>query len=398
LTPETTTTQTTSAVQTGVVALFLLAILISSLLIQTATGSTQAVLFVIGIGFGIVLLHALFGFTGGWRRFIRQRDSRPVRAHLLLLMLTAFLFFPLLGNAFPTIHVSGAISPVGYSVLVGAFLFGIGMQLGGGCGSGTLYTFGQGQMDMLLTLIFFIVGATVGSAHLPWWLALGDLGTISIIQQFGWIPALLLTLAVLGFLYVITQQFDRKKNGEVKSLFAGTREPWLQTLLFGRWPLWWAVIALAILNLATMLVAGHPWSITFAFGLWGTKIWSALGGDISQWQYWQSAYPAIALNSSVLNDVTSVMDLGLILGAGLAAALAGRFAPPTQFSASKWLAVVVGGLCLGYGARLAFGCNIGALVAGISSGSAHGWLWLGSGFIGNILGSQLRYWIKLDKV
>ena len=45
------------------------------------------------------------------------------------------------------------------------------MQLGGGCGSGTLYTMGQGQVDMLITLIFFIVGATLGSAHLHWWLS-----------------------------------------------------------------------------------------------------------------------------------------------------------------------------------------------------------------------------------
>jgi uncharacterized membrane protein YedE/YeeE len=30
------------------------------------------------------------------------------------------------------------VSPVGISVVVGAFMFGVGMQLGGGCASGTL--------------------------------------------------------------------------------------------------------------------------------------------------------------------------------------------------------------------------------------------------------------------
>jgi uncharacterized membrane protein YedE/YeeE len=57
---------------------------------------------------------------------------------------------------------------------------------------------------------------------------------------------------------------------------------------------------------------------------------------------------------------------------------------------------VIGGLLLGYGARLAFGCNIGALLAGISSGSLHGWLWLVSGFAGNIAGVYLRIAFKLD--
>jgi hypothetical protein len=32
----------------------------------------------------------------------------------------------------------GTFGPVGISVLVGSFVFGLGMQLGGGCGSGTL--------------------------------------------------------------------------------------------------------------------------------------------------------------------------------------------------------------------------------------------------------------------
>ena len=41
------------------------------------------------------------------------------------------------------------------------------------------------------------------------------------------------------------------------------------------------VVALAGLNFATLVVAGHPWSITYAFGLWGAKLWSAVGGDLS---------------------------------------------------------------------------------------------------------------------
>ena len=46
----------------------------------------------------------------------------------------------------------GAIAPLGVSLVVGAFTFGIGMQLANGCGSGTLYTVGGGSGRMLLAL------------------------------------------------------------------------------------------------------------------------------------------------------------------------------------------------------------------------------------------------------
>jgi len=42
------------------------------------------------------------------------------------------------------------------------------------------------------------------------------------------------------------------------------------------------------------------------------------------------------------------------------------------------------------GARLAYGCNIGAYFSGISSASLHGWLWLAAAFVGSILGTRLR--------
>ena len=38
---------------------------------------------------------------------------------------------------------------------------------------------------------------------------------------------------------------------------------------------------------------------------------------------------------------------------------------------------------MGYGARLAFGCNIGALFSGIASGSLHGWLWMAAALAGH---------------
>ncbi|MGB5397810.1 MAG: YeeE/YedE family protein [Gammaproteobacteria bacterium] len=373
-------------------------ILFISLFAQQSLAGNQYLSFLIGVGLGITLLHAAFGFSGGWRVLIRERNSSGIRAQLLLIALTSMLFFPLLGNVFPAVQAGAALAPVGTSVIVGAFLFGIGMQLGGGCGSGTLYTMGQGQVDMLITLTFFIVGATLGSAHLHWWLSLPGYSSISLIETFGWWQALLAQLLVLAALYVVVRMLERQRHGSLRPVeWRVPPQDFSQRLIHGPWPLWWGVLGLAGLNLATLLVAGHPWSITYAFGLWGAKIWAALGGDPAGWTYWSSGYPAQSLNNSVLMDTTSIMDFGIILGALLAAALAGKYAPAMKLPWMRIFTAVLGGLLLGYGARLSFGCNIGALVGGIASGSVHGWLWLVAGFSGGIAGVYIRIWLKVDK-
>lgn len=367
-----------------------LGVLALALLLQHDLATRQALLFLVGAGLGITLYHAAFGFTGGWRRLIRDWRGEGVRAQLLLLAASSLMFFPILGKVFPGIQASAALAPLGVSVLVGAFLFGIGMQIGGGCGSGALFAIGGGHVQMLITLAFFVVGATVGSAHLPAWLALPGFGSLSLIAGLGWPAALVLQLAVLGALYAFVRWLEQERHGAVRPLSGAPSDAaFVDRLLFGPWPLTWGVIGLSSLGLATLLIAGHPWSITFAFGLWGTKLWQALGGDVSAWSYWSAGYPAQALGRSVLADTTSLMDFGIVLGAALAAALAGKFAPEEKLPWRSVAAAVLGGLMLGYGARLSFGCNIGALLAGISTGSLHGWLWLASAFAGSVVGVRL---------
>ena len=79
----------------------------------------------------------------------------------------------------------GAIAPIGPSLVIGAFVFGIGMQLANGCGSGTLYTAGGGSGRMLITLACFIVGSVLGSLHLPAFLALGGIDPVLASNYFG---------------------------------------------------------------------------------------------------------------------------------------------------------------------------------------------------------------------
>jgi hypothetical protein len=160
--------------------------------------------------------------------------------------------------------------------------------------------------------------------------------------------------------------------------------------LQGPWPFVAGGIGLAAVNIATLAISGRPWGITSAFALWGAKTLRAAGVDVAAWPYWSAPAQAAALNGSVLGDITSIMDIGIVLGALAAAAVAGRFAPAWRVPAGSLAAALIGGLLLGYGARIAYGCNIGAYFSGIASASLHGWIWLPAAFAGNAVGLRLR--------
>ena len=94
----------------------------------------QAMLFLVGVVIGLLLYHASFGFTSAWRVFIADRRGTGLRAQMLMLAAACLLFFPVLASGTPifTDSVRGNVDPLGLSVAAGAFLFGIGMQLGSG--------------------------------------------------------------------------------------------------------------------------------------------------------------------------------------------------------------------------------------------------------------------------
>jgi uncharacterized protein len=349
---------------------------------QATAGGNMAALAVVGALMGLTLYHASFGFTAAWRRFTSTGDGQGLRAQMLMLGLAVVLFFPALaaGELFGR-EVWGFVMPVGVSVVFGAFIFGIGMQLGGGCGSGTLFTVGGGSTRMLLTLFFFIVGSVVAIGHLPFWYGLPNIGGVSVITGLGLWPALLLHLVLFAGIAALTLGVERRR-GVTRP--PATAADWLK----GPWPIFAGAVALALLNFATLWLAGRPWGITSAFALWGGKGLDAAAVDLASWHNWGGMMGAV--ERSVLFDVTSVMNFGIVLGAMAAAGLASKFKPKLTLSAGDVASAVIGGLLLGYGARLAFGCNIGAFFSGIASGSLHGWVWVAAAFAGSIVGVRLR--------
>ncbi len=376
-------------------AIRLAAGLATVILFYTATefGPRTAGLFAIGLALGGVLYAASFGFTGSWRAFLTEGKGAGVRGQMLMLALACLLFFPameareLFGR-----DVYGFVHPVGISVAVGAFIFGVGMQLGGACASGTLFTVGGGNSRMVITLLFFIIGSVVGTLHIDWWLSLPSLGRISIVREFGAVNALALALSFFAAIAALSYWIEKRRHGRLIShARAGdeTRHP----LLRGAWPWVWGAVALALLNFATLALSGGPWGVTSGFVTWGGQAANALSLPLAESDYWRRN--AWRLEADLLQNKTSLMNIGIMIGALAAAGLAGKYSPSFKIGLGPAAAAVIGGLMLGYGARLAFGCNIGSFFSGTASGSLHGVLWLFCALAGNFLGVKLRPLFRL---
>jgi hypothetical protein len=182
---------------------------------------------------------------------------------------------------------------------------------------------------------------------------------------------------------------ERRAHGGLEA------EPETASLLAGRWSLRLGAVALALVGIGCFLLFQRPWGVTAGFALWGAKIFEAVGIPVADWGYWQG-WRQGQLAASVFADRTSVMNFGILFGAMAAASLAGRFGPSWRLTARDVLTAAAGGLLMGYGARLAHGCNIGAFLGGVVSGSMHGWWWLVWGFAGSLLGTRLRGALEMD--
>ena len=331
----------------------------------------SAALILGGFALGVAFLKTEFSFTAAWRRFLVSGEAGGLIGALLLIAVAAMAIVPV---AALVPGFGGAIAPIGPSLIIGAFVFGIGMQLANGCGSGTLYTAGGGSGRMLITLALFIVGSVIGSLHLPAFLALGGIDPVLASNYFGAWGGLAVTLASIAAVALVIAAIARARGANVMPRRA---------ILVGG-------IVIGLLSIGVFLAGHHPWSVTFGFTVWGAKLAALAGFDFSGAEFWQWPGPKRALAESILSDTSSLTDVGMILGAMAAAAATKPFARTAWPPARSLLAAAIGGLLMGWGARIGFGCNIGAFVGGVASGSLHGWIWFAAALGGCAIGIRLR--------
>ena len=362
--------------------------LVLGLTITTLSLAPQAYqLFAVGLFIGFVFIHFGFGFAGNWQLFFEKKQSSGIRGHLWLLGIGSILFFPAL-TILPDFDIvaNGAIRPLGWNVLVGAFAFGIGMGLLGNCSSGTIRLLAEFKMRYYWVLICMVFGGTFAAAQFEFWQNFQQWGIFSFSKDLYWLLGLVISLALILILYSIFISIEKKHHGEITPLFGHQYDHHT----FGAAPIIWAALILVTLNFSLLVISGFPWGVSWIFPKFGILAMDFLQLEVD-WEFWEYT----AMNEDRLfrpfgEDTIMLTSVGFFVGI-VAYHFVSNYVNGKEncrkvkldpFSFKKLFIATFAGLIMGYGSVTAFGCNIGGFFSAIISGSLHGWLWFASAFTG----------------
>ncbi len=386
-----------------------------------AARSQDLKLFLItGLALGYILSRSRYGFAGGVKRIYMTGEGSLSRALLVMFLISIIGAAGSHYGAFSkgavaafeaaegdmVIPGTGFVAPAGISTIIGGFLFGIGMMLGGGCASGTLTDSGEGSARAWIATVFFAVGGMLGHALLPWWNTKGPGKSAGVVvylpQKFGYFGAVLISLIGLLILFAIVQAYEakRRKAGtavdevyegsekqldidKVNSLFS--KEAY-HKLFVERWSFLTGGVLIAMMFIFIMNTTGSSWGASGPYTFWGVwaldKIGMAPKGEAF------TGVVEIARNG-LMNHPVHVRNIGIILGSTIAMLLAGRFKFDFNFKFKDAALYALGGILMGVGAKIGGGCNVGALYSGIANFSLSGWVFLVALVFGGIVGLKL---------
>lgn len=170
-----------------------------------------------GISFGFILQKARFCFTASMRDPYLTGGTSLTRAVLVALALTTLGFTAIKYGYFAKgLPVPGMsyVAPISLATIIGAFMFGTGMVIAGGCASGTLMRVGEGFIMNIISMVFFIIGSLWGAHDFEFWkynfISKGK--AVFLPDVFGWFGAVAVQLAVIGLLYIAAVKYEEKRT------------------------------------------------------------------------------------------------------------------------------------------------------------------------------------------
>ena len=367
----------------------------------------------LGLGFGFALSRASMGFAGSVNRLYRMNSSALAKALLWMFLLTAILTsFVIYGNE---ANYNLNIYPINMGLILGGFMFGIGMAFSSCCATGSLCDLASGFSRALTTIFFFSIGVFLGFSYqgtASWvndsWITtttgaaskggvfLPDLFTFD--GMNGYIGAIALT-AILSYIIVLFANRYEQKNGSTPiSKKEENKSLTYENIFIKGWSMRTSGIIIAILFVILLLLTDKGWSATSPFGFWFGKILMMFGATAESLSEFTTRSVEF-FSQSIFEYGTSLQNFGIILGVVISLLLSRTFI--TKFKAGfkinpkDFALFAVGGFIMGFGTRLSNGCNVGALFTPIAEFSLSGWLYLVvvviGGFIGNIIMSRVIY-------
>jgi hypothetical protein len=325
----------------------------------------------IGLAAGFVMHRSDFCVTASFRDMFLFRDFFLMRQMLLLIAVSMVLFEAGRLTGLITHHPFPLLGAPTLANAIGGFVFGIGMVLAGGCVCGSLFKFGAGSAASLLAVIGMLAGSAAYAEIHPQWAAFAK-ATLLVekkvtLPQWFDLPstALLLPLGALLAFWLVRE--FRAGRMQRPAYAAGHLAPWR------------AAVILALLGFASYVLVGMPMGITTTYSKLGLAFESLLAPEHVKSLAYAAAMPlnytppfadrAITGGPGPQLDAIAAIQypliFGIVFGAFWSARRLGEFhlkwrLPPRQFASA-----LLGGMLLGFAARMAPSCNVWHLWGGV---------------------------------
>lgn len=194
----------------------LIAVVVAIGVFLSTISAKLGLFWILGICLGFILQKSRFCFTASMRDPYLTGSTSVTRAVLIAFAITSIAFAAIKYGAFVKglpIPGQSYVVPISPATAVGAFLFGIGMVIAGGCASGTLMRVGEGFGMQILSLFFFVVGSLWGAHDFGWWKLNFILKGPKIFMPdvFGWFGAIAVQLFIIAVLYVLADKWENRK-------------------------------------------------------------------------------------------------------------------------------------------------------------------------------------------
>jgi hypothetical protein len=180
-------------------AVVLLVLLALPFVYSAAGYGARGVFLYFGVFFGFVLQRSRFCLVRAFREPFMTGDGEHTRAAALAIVVS-MLGFAILKFTDLKDRADWVFPSAGVGALVGGTIFGVGMVLSGGCGAGSVWRAGEGQVKLWATLVTFALGASLTRLVLAQmgWLQ-GKLGAAVFLPGIlGWAGAIGLVILVMA--------------------------------------------------------------------------------------------------------------------------------------------------------------------------------------------------------
>jgi uncharacterized membrane protein YedE/YeeE len=180
------------------VGLVLLAALLAVPFLYSQQGHGARGLFLLfGAAFGVIFQRSRFCLVRAFREPFMTGDAEHTRAAALAVVI-GMLGFAILKFTDLKDRGEWVFPAAGAGALVGGLVFGVGMVLAGGCGAGSIWRMGEGQVKLWAAVATFALSASLTRLVLTQTGLQQKLGVAVFMPSvFGWAGAVALVIAVM---------------------------------------------------------------------------------------------------------------------------------------------------------------------------------------------------------